>query len=289
MPSIHRRARSDARGAGPRLARGFQIGPKIRIGGTIGKIGQNVKIAAGKALSNPIVDGALTLIPGVGPGLAAAAGAAGKVLDTSNGGLHGVQGVMDVAKGAAAGYGAGKLAVGLKSGIGSTISGLMSGKNPDGSPMSVLDRLKGLVAGGGADGQGSLGTLGDIAGKIGGVAGAAGGGGGGGGSLLDTGLLAASVASNAQQRAKANSLRDSGVDYLKSGYDERAPLRTRAMSMLQDTSTPDLSSIFKNDGNVYDQQRRGTLAPQAPSAASQMTGGQALSNTLSSRALATPR
>lgn len=113
-----RRARSDALSRSPRGAsRGWQIGPRIRIGGTVGKVGQNVKIAAGKALTNPIVDGALTLIPGVGPAFAAAAGAAGQALDTSNGGLHGASGVGKLATGAAKGYAAGKIAGGIKDAV----------------------------------------------------------------------------------------------------------------------------------------------------------------------------
>lgn len=274
------RARSDVRGSGPTTRRGFQIGPRIRVGGTLGKIGQNVKVAAGKALSNPIVDAGLTFIPGVGPGIAAAAGAAGRALDTSNGGLHGVGGLGSLAAGAAEGYGAGKLATGLTSGIGSIING--GGLNADGSPMGVLDRLKGLVTSGGA------GVTGAISGGLNGLKGLLSGGGtpgaSGGNSLLDSLLLGGSVASAAADKAKQQGLIDKSTQYATNAYDEKAPLRTKALAGLQNTTAPDLSSLFSNSGNVYSRQREG-LPPLTthPSAASLTTGGDALSSALAAR------
>lgn len=142
-PRPHRRARSDVLPRSPQGAtRHWQIGPRIRVGGSVGKIGQNVKIAAGKALSNPYVDGALALIPGVGPGISAAAGAAGRVLDTSDGGLHGVSGIGSLASGAAKGYAAGWGAEKLAGMLG----GLGGGSNAVGS--AIPDSALGIGDGG---------------------------------------------------------------------------------------------------------------------------------------------
>lgn len=51
-PRGDRRARSDAQGSGPARRRGIQIGPRIRVGGSVGKAGQNVKKAVGKAVKD---------------------------------------------------------------------------------------------------------------------------------------------------------------------------------------------------------------------------------------------
>jgi hypothetical protein len=272
QPQHARRERRAQIGIGPRASRGWQIGPKIRVGGTLGKIGQNVKIATGKVLSNPIVDAGLTFVPGVGPGLAAAAAAGGRALDTTNGGLHGTQGVMDLGTSALKGYGAGKLGQGVDNYMSSLLS---SAKGADGAT-NWMDVAKNLFSGGGADGQGNLGALGDLAGKLGGgassvlggVSSALGGGGGGGGGsdLIDKLLLAGTVASGVADKQRAQGFQDKAASYATGNYDANAPLRDQARSLLQDRSTPDLSNIFANSENPYDRARRGSpaLGTRAP-------------------------
>jgi hypothetical protein len=132
-PRIHRRARSDAQ-ARPALGRrGFQIGPRIRIGGTVGKIGQNVKNAVtkgatdvghavGKVASNPLTQGALAAAlaaTGVGAPAAAAimAGVRGGGALLTPGGNIG-DGLKGAATGAAMGYGASKVGGILRGGGG---------------------------------------------------------------------------------------------------------------------------------------------------------------------------
>lgn len=259
-----RRSRSDQLSRSAQGAqRGFQIGPRIRVGGTLGKIGQDIKETTGKVLSNPIVDGALTFIPGIGPVIAGAAGAAGKILDTTGGGLHGVGGVLDVAKGAASGFAAGKVATGLKSTLDAASGG------------SVLDKLKSILASGG--------SLKDAAAQLLGGGGDPTGAGGGGTSFGDKLLLGGATAAATADKLRQQGMQDRGISYATGAYDEKAPLRSKAIGMLQNPNKPDLTSLFADAGNVYDQQRRGTLPTRAPAAAAAATGGDALSGALASR------
>ncbi len=66
----------------------MRIGPKIRIGGTLGKIGQKLKEGVGKVekAAAPFV----SLIPGVSQLAAPILNASGNILDTSDGGIKGI-------------------------------------------------------------------------------------------------------------------------------------------------------------------------------------------------------
>lgn len=229
--------------------RHFQIGPRIRVGGTLGKIGQDVKIAAGKALSNPIVDGALTFIPGVGPVLAGAAGAAGKALDTSGGGLHGVGGALDLAGGAASGYAAGKVGTALKAGFG---AGGVTGAAKSLIPQSA----RSLVGGGdsGYDSNGEPITSQDGGGHMGipGLPTSVSDMLDAGGSFLKDHLgqavnLGTGVLSAAQAAKLAGESTQYGKDALnttRQSYDARAPLRVAGIAGLLDpTKGIDLSGV----------------------------------------------
>lgn len=239
------RARSDTLAQSPRgEIRHWQIGPRIRVGGTIGKIGQDVKIGAGKALSNPIVDAALAMIPGVGPAISAAAGATGRVLDTSQGGLHGVNGVVELAKGGAQGYAAGKLgnavsgaartggikAVGslamkkaLGTGGGAPLPGGGSESDPygDGHP-EIFDPS----AVPGAHGGGWMDTVGSFLGNH--------------GMDIAKGALGAGAAYEGYQNNKRSN-----------------QLTNDALSKLNaNPQAPDLSPIFADQGNPYARNRK---------------------------------
>lgn len=209
-PRGARRARSDAMAPSARAAsRGIQIGPRIRVGGTIGHIGQQIKLGVGKLAHNPLVDAGLSLIPGVGPLAAAAIAATGRALDTSGGGV----GVGDILKSGVEGYGAAKVGGLLKSGLSAASS--VGAANGGG----ILNTAKALVSGGGADGQGSMGVVGDLAGKASGALGTAmQKPAGGGPSTLDKLLLAASVADQA-----ATSQHNRGLDNQAAGIVKNLP------------------------------------------------------------------
>jgi hypothetical protein len=289
-PRSERRARSDLVTPSPRGDhRGIQIGPRIRIGGSVGKVGQKIKIGAGKVLGNPLVDTALAFVPGVGPGLAAGARGLGTALDTSNGSV----GLGTIAKNTAMQYGIGKVATSIPGivkagasalgiGGGSSAGGASGGGADDsyddgssegegyndggsgggGGGSSLWDKAKGIFLGGGSDGKGNFGMLGDLAGKAGDVLGGAGGG------LLDKALLAASIADAAGQRKKKEDLQKEGLGYTKDAYSARQPLRQRGLELLQDEAPTNLSSIFSNPANQYTKAvptpQVGTRVPMTP-------------------------
>jgi hypothetical protein len=243
---VHRRARSDALAAGVRAERrGFQIGPRIRVGGTLGKIGQKIKSvlpSPGQAIGS-IVAGPLGTVVG------------GSV-DGSTTPLQ--KNIGNTVAGTAAGIaGAGALGIG-------PAAGAAGGGGAGGLIKSGIDKVGGLVESG-VD-------------KI-----------GGGSGLLDAGLMAAAIASNAADRQRQRELQNQSVDYAKSGYDAKAGLRSRALAQLStDQPAPDLANIFENPGNGYDRQKRGMppLSNRTPAAAL-MTSGKALSGALANRVKAT--
>ena len=248
MRKSEQRSRSHQIARSPRgETRGWQIGPRIRVGGTLGKIGQDIKIGAGKIASNPITQG----VAGAFLGPAAAAGIAGlgKVLDTSKGGLHGAGGVLDLAKAGALGYGAGKVGQVVK-GIGGQIA-----KGGIGS----------IFSGGGADGKGNLGAIGDLAGKIGGgglggVLGLDGLGGsigdflGNGRGGLDLGKIGLLGLGGLQMKNAADLQKQStgyATDALKGvqeNYNSRAPLRAAGQGGMLNPQIMDLSHLLDHSG-----------------------------------------
>jgi hypothetical protein len=291
VPRPERRSRSDRLAASSRgERRGFQIGPKIRIGGTIGKIGQDIKEGAGKVLSNPLVDTALAFVPGVGPGLAAGARGLGTALDTSNGSV----GLGDILKNTAEQYGIGKVATSLPGLVKSGASGIAkagasvlgiggsSGSSggtvpggtwydpetgeqvPAGTPGAIespddyvqpssgfLDDIKKAITSGG-----------DVLGAINKAT--------GGGSLIDKGLLAAAVADAAATKQRQESLQDKGLSYATDAYDAMKPLRQQGLSMLQQQTAPDLSFVA-NAQNPYT--RSPNIAPLSGKTPILPTGG----------------
>ncbi len=92
----------------------MQIGPRFRVGGSLGRLGDKLKHGVQKAASNPFVQGGLGLLTG-GATLPLLAGAAGGFLKEK-------AGLGDVVKGAATGYGAGKLGQGARA-LGTSVLG----------------------------------------------------------------------------------------------------------------------------------------------------------------------
>lgn len=90
----------------------MQIGPRIRIGGSLGKLGNKAKKFVGKAARNPFVQGGLGLLTG-GATLPFLVGATGGLLKEH-------AGVGDVLKGGAQGFAAGSAGKGIRS-LGSSL------------------------------------------------------------------------------------------------------------------------------------------------------------------------
>lgn len=215
------RARSDAllhSARGER--RGLQIGPRIRVGGTVGKIGQNIKIGTGKVLSNPIAQGIIGAT--LGPGAAAAAGGLGRALDTTNGG----SGIGDIALSGLKGYGAGKVGQVVK-GVGSGIKAGFDAGGVTGALKAGVGKLplSGLVGGAGGDGGFDLGNLGTLA----------------------SGAIGAYQVG--KERDAADALTNRGLDTAHQAYDAKAPLRQMALSQLLNPTHTNLAGRFATNAH----------------------------------------
>lgn len=192
----------------------MQIGPRIRVGGTLGKIGQAAKVGLGKLdkAAAPFV----AMIPGVGQIAAPIMNMAGTVLDTSHGGVSlgdlGRAGIQSAGM-----YGAGKL-------LGGTISHI-----PGVSTLGAkISEIPGVSALGGA--LKNIPGVDEIGGFLKGHAG-------------DILTAAQGVQAYGQQQ-KANSLQNKGLGYATGAYDEKDALRKQALGELTNEQLPDLSSIY---------------------------------------------
>ena len=105
----------------------LQIGPKIKIGGTIGAIGQSVKEGVGKVAKVAALPASF-----FNPALGAALAAGGKALDTTDGGSS----VGDLAMAGAKTYGMGKVVGGIP-GVGTLASKIPGGSKVAGVLGSV--------------------------------------------------------------------------------------------------------------------------------------------------------
>lgn len=211
----------------------MQIGPRIRVGGSVGHAGQQIKLGTGKVLSNKYVDMGLSLIPGVGPGIAAAANVAGRVLDTSKGGIHSVGDVANIAKDAGMVYAGGRALGAAKGAIAQ--HGVKDALK--GAVTSGLSKAKQLTSGGGASD------------------------GGGGSGLLDKLLLGGGVVASAMDRKRHQDMQDRASHYATDSYDSRAGLREKGTAGALNNAAPNLSSTFSDPGNAYDVQKRKPVAP----------------------------
>lgn len=114
----------------------MQIGPKIRIGGSVGKVGQNIKLAAGKAAKQ-----AAPFVSFINPALGAGLAAAGTGLDTSHGGVS----PLDIVKTGGLNY------------LGGKIGGFDI--QPGEGVTSLSDLAKKFGGGGGGGGLGGIGDF----------------------------------------------------------------------------------------------------------------------------------
>lgn len=206
----------------------MQIGPKIRVGGSVGKIGQGLKIGAGKVLSNPIAQGAIGAF--LGPGAAAAAGGLGRALDTTNGG----SGIGDLALGTAKGYGVGKVGQVAKGALGA-----LGGGSSAGGAAGAASAASGLIphnAEGGIDwgklASGAAGGVGDFLTGNGGL----------------NALGAAQGVNAAMLGKKSSDFANKAFDLQNDSYTQRAPLRALGMQRLTTPTAPNISGIQATTG-----------------------------------------
>lgn len=69
--------------------------------------------------------------------------------------------------------------------------------------------------------------------------------------LINTGLAIGSGIEGIQNQNQSNQLTGQALASATDAYNAKAPVRTRAIQMLSDTSRPDLSRVFADPGNPY--------------------------------------
>lgn len=190
----------------------MQIGPRIRVGGTAGKIGEAIKHAVPSA--GNMIGNAVAGAPGAVAGSLIHGG--GKQLKRDIGvGARNAAVIVPAVGGAGAAAAAAKGALG-RVGLG-----------------TVGSRAMDILKGGGSPGAD------------------------GGMSLLDKLLLGGTVAAGAEDALHRRGLENDAKKYAVGSYDARAPLRERAMAMMQtDAPQSNYGAMFSDPGNVYDTQRR---------------------------------
>lgn len=208
----------------------MQIGPRIRIGGSVGKIGQKVKIGVGK-----VAQKAAPIVSIFNPALGAAVGAAGDVLDTSEGGFSFKKAALDAGRN----YAIGKVAGGLKSGVSALRSGQGIGaaaKSAVGMGASGGGELAGIEGGNiAASDPSRFRSVVDFLGKH-------------KDTIADIGQVGESVYDRYQENQDRKTAEER--------YRALQPLRDQAVAGLMDTSRPDLSGIFADPTNPQARYRR---------------------------------
>jgi hypothetical protein len=234
-------------------ARGFQIGPKIRIGGPLGAIGEGIKKVGD--VMNP----------------AAAAGraiAGGKNIGEA--GQTFVDNSIDKAKGAAI-AGAAYLAPGA---IGS-LGGSTAGQVAIGTAEMGMDAIKNVLGSGGSIvGDFLKDAAGNILGKVGKtIAGMS------PMELAMAGLATAQGINAAKSSARAHDLSDKALKLAEDNWNSGAAMRDQGRAGLLSPTKSDLSSVFADKTNVFGggAQRRPlppqpTPMPAVPPATAPMSG-----------------
>lgn len=213
---------------------GIQIGPRIRVGGSLGRAGQNLKIGVGKVAN---VGGKVVSL--FNPALGTMISAAGDVLDTSDGKFD----FGRAAKNAVLQYGVGKVA----NVAGSKLGGLFNRAGNVGGDLSgagdALNHVSQSVRAGGSLGN-VVGDAASNAGRFRSIASKAGSFlGGKDGFGMDDVLKYGSAAGKAYGAYDDMSRRNRYEDMAKAEFARRAPLRDRAMQLMLDDSRPDTSDL----------------------------------------------
>lgn len=189
----------------------MQIGPRIRVGGTLGKIGEGIK----HNIPSPA-----GMLMGASPILSAIAYHNSPHADPMQDLKIGARNAAIIAPATAAMNGGGSGSGGAGTGGGGV------GSRVPTDPSSILKMLSSV---GGDDG---------------------------GMSWLDKLLMGGGIAAAAEDSLHRRKLADSAADYARGSYDSRAPLRERALKLLENPAEHDNSGLFEDPGNPYDGQRR---------------------------------
>jgi predicted phage tail protein len=288
-PNTMRGRLSPARLSAARVGRrGFQIGPKIRIGGTVGKIGQSVKEGVGK-----VAKVAALPVSFFNPAIGAALAAGGKALDTTDGGSS----LGDLALAGAKTYGMGKVAGPLvraipgMGSIGDKLGGLAKALPGVGSIMGSGGGMTGAPSSSGIPGDGVYipGGAGDV-GQLpvgtpsgGGmpweqILSAATGGGTQGGSggidwgsilgnvggfvkdngldLAMAGLATAQGVNAAKASQRAGGFQDKAINLAEQNWAAGAPLRAAGTTRLLTPKATNLSAVYTDPANPFARVRR---------------------------------
>jgi hypothetical protein len=228
-----------------RYRRGIQIGPKIRIGGSLGKVGEGVKAVAGKAKDaygqiNPV------------------AGAVYDAVDGKNAGEIGGNfiGRSKTNAEAAAIAGAAYLAPGA---IGA-IAGSTAGQVGIGAAEMGMDAIKDVLGKGGSIvGDYLKDAAGKVLGKVTDFA--------KGASPLDVAMIALAAqqgVQSAKASARAGELSDKALKLADDRWATGAPLRDKGMAGLLTPATPDLSATYADPTNPFARTRLNMPASAPP-------------------------
>ena len=205
----------------------MQIGPRIRVGGTLGKIGQKAKIGVGK-LAQPVGK-----VVGVfNPALGTAISTAGDILDTTDGKFN----FKKAAKNAVIQYGASKLAnVG-----GKKILGALKRGGDTASMAGDIGLPGGDIASAAEPGRfrSIIGTAGKFLGGSDGF---------GMDDVLKYGKAAGDAFGAYEDRERFGRMED----IANREYAAGAPMRDAGRQMLMDQSRPDLSGVFTEQPQRY--------------------------------------
>lgn len=211
----------------------MQIGPRIRVGGTLGHLGQEVKIGAGK-----VAKAAAPVVSFFNPAIGAALAAGGTALDTS----HGAVNPLDIAKGAIMNGGLGALGRGV-----SMIPGVSSISHLPGIG-GVVNAAEGIGNEIGNSGIGS--AIKGAAGKLlPGVEGALGG-------IVQHAesdpLGTLGMVNSAMDAQHARDLQGKAEQLALDNYNSRSALRAQALKGLLNPTVPNLSGVnYGSAGSVY--------------------------------------
>lgn len=218
----------------------MQIGPRIRIGGSVGKVGQKLKIGAGKVLSK-----SAPLVSFINPAWGAAAGAVGDALDTTDGRFDIGRAAMNAGKS----YGMGKIGgkvlkkipgvdklAGKTPGVSSIAGGLRNkipGGDQIGNALEAMQSVDGPLSLGGEE-PGRFRRLGDFL-----------------SANKDDILDYAGALGSAYQGYQEGEREDELFKRNRAEFERLRPLRDAGMQGLMNTTRPDLSSMFVQEPARY--------------------------------------
>jgi hypothetical protein len=271
-PNTIRARLSPARLSAARVSRrGWQIGPRIRVGGTLGAIGEGVKQNLGQVAKIAAVP-----VSFVNPALGAALAVGGRALHTN----EGAAGVGDLVGAGVKNYATGKIGSAVLGGvrralpaIGGAIAGRAVGGGapatdvnggsmipggPDFDPSSggagggggmPWEQILAAVTGGGTQGGGGI-DWGSLLGKVGGFVKD------NGLDLAMAGLATAQGVNAAKASSRAGGFQDKAINLAEQNWAAGAPLRAAGTTRLLTPKAANLSSVYTDPSNPFARVRR---------------------------------